>query len=187
MDGVEASFGIWMQDFRSWDPSFEERGEHIPSSACPLTAACECLVPQSIDTLTEGAQLPKVARHCVIAVIADDDFAKPCTSLGRAIMHTVTKLSLDGFQLRCHSRFRRNASDGEGSGLVASPTVVSEAQEVERLRFSLSPQLAIANGVAPELDQPGLLRMEFQAELRQPLLELFKESHLSLIHISEPT
>ena len=177
MDGVEASLGIWMQNLRSWDPSFEEWGERFPSSACPLTASSECLVPQSIDALTEGAQLPKVAWYCVIAVIADDDFAKPCTGLGRAIMHTVTKLNLDGFQLRCHSRFRRNTSDGEGSGLVALPTVVSEAQEVERLRFSLSPQLSIANGVPPELDQPGFLRMEFQAELRQSLLELLKESH----------
>jgi hypothetical protein len=31
--------------------------------------------------------------------------------------------------------------------------------------------------IAPELDQPGLFRVKFQAELRQPFLELFKEPH----------
>ena len=83
--------------------------------------------------------------------------------------------NLDGFQLRGHARFRRNTPDGEGSGLVATPTVVGEAQEVERLRFPLSPQLSIARRIAAELDQPGLLRMKFQTELRQPLLKLLKE------------
>jgi hypothetical protein len=31
--------------------------------------------------------------------------------------------------------------------------------------------------IAPELDQPGLFRVKFQAELCQPFLELFKESN----------
>ena len=92
-------------------------------------------------------------------------------------MHTAMKLTLDGLELRCHSRFRCDAPDGEGSGLVPLPTVVGEAQEVERLRFSLAPQPSISGSVAPELDQPGLLRMEFQSELRQPFLELIEEAH----------
>ena len=91
-------------------------------------------------------------------------------------MHPASKLSLDSFQLRSHSRFRCNAPDGEGSGLAPLPTVMGEAQEVERRRFSLSSQLSISGSITPELDQPGLLRMEFQSELRQPLPELFKES-----------
>ena len=35
----------------------------------------------------------------------------------------------------------------------------------------------VTGGIAPELNQPGLLRVEFQAELRQPLLEVLKEPH----------
>ena len=163
-----------MQDVRAWYPSFEDRNKRLPPFACPLTAACECLVPQSIDALPEGAQLSEIARHCVVAVITDDDATEPCTGLGGAIMHTAMKLTLDGLELRCHARFRCDAPDGEGSGLVPLPTVVGEAQEVERRRFSLSPQLSISGSIAPELDQPGLLRMEFQAELRQPFLELIQ-------------
>ena len=165
-----------MQDVRARYPSFEERDEHFPSSACPLTASRECLIPQSIDALTEGAQLPEVARHCVVLVVAVDDSAEPRTGFGGAIVHTTTKLDLDGLELRCHARFRCDAPDGEGSGLVPLPTVVGEAHEVERRRFSFSSQLSITGSLTPELDQPGLLRMEFQSELRQPLLELLKET-----------
>ena len=94
-----------MQDFRTRYPPFEHRSESFPPFACPLTATCECLVPQSIDALPEGAQLSDVAWHCVVLVIADDDFPKPCTGLGRAIMHAAAKFGLDGLQLRCHFAF----------------------------------------------------------------------------------
>ena len=49
-------------------------------------------------------------------------------------MHPALKFNLDGFELRDHSLLRRDPPDGEGSGLVALPTVVGEAQEREGLR-----------------------------------------------------
>jgi hypothetical protein len=54
---------------------------------------------------------------------------------------------------------------------------VGEAQEGERLWFSRATPLPISGSIAPELDQPGLLRMEFQAELCQSFLKLLKEPH----------
>src|ERR1700760_829430 len=101
MSGVEAGIGGRVQDFRSGHPSFEERSVSRATFACPLTAACQCLVPQSIDALTEGAQLSEVARHCVVLVVADDDSSEPSTGFGGAIVHTTTKLDLDGLELRC--------------------------------------------------------------------------------------
>ena len=44
-----------MQDLRTWYPSFEDRNKRLPPFACPLTAACECLIPQSIDALTANS------------------------------------------------------------------------------------------------------------------------------------
>jgi hypothetical protein len=142
-----------------------------------LTAASERLVPQSIDALPEGAQLSDISGHRVVLVIAIDDLPKPFTDVAWAIMHPAAKLGLDSLEFRNHPLLRRNAPDCERIGLVASPTVVSKAQEVERLWFSRTTPLPVSGSIAPELDQPGLLRMESQAELRQPLLELFKEAN----------
>ena len=147
MSGVEARIGVRVQDVRAGYPSFEERSKSLPTFACPLTAACECLVPQSIDALTEGAQLSEVARHCVVLVVAVDDLPKPCTDLAWASMHPAAKFDLDGLQLRNHPLLRRNAPDGEGPGLVALPTVVSEPQEGERLWLSRAAPIPVSNEI----------------------------------------
>jgi len=113
----------------------------------------------------------------MVLVVPSDHLPKPCTNLTDTIMLPAKKLNLDGLQLRHHSLFRRNPPDGEGIGLVASPAVVGEAREREGLRFPFAPLFPFVGCIAPELDQPGLLRVEFQAEPRQPFLELFKEPH----------
>ena len=176
MSGVEACIGVRMQDSRVWDPSFEDGNKLLPPFAGALTAAGQNASPQSVDASSEGAQLTDVSGNGVLLVVAVDDLPKPCTDVAWASMHSASKLDLDCLKLRCHSRFRREAADSVGIGLVATPTVVSEAQEVERLWFSCTTLLPISDSIAPELDQPGLLRMEFQSELRQPLLELLKEA-----------
>jgi hypothetical protein len=74
-------------------------------------------------------------------------------------MHPAVKLRLDDFELRNHSLFRSDPPYGEGSALVALPTVVGKAQESEGLWFSLSPLLPVSSGEPPELDQSSLVRM----------------------------
>jgi hypothetical protein len=74
-------------------------------------------------------------------------------------MPSALKLNLDGFELRNHSLFRSDPPYGEGSALVALPTVVGEAQEREGLGFSFSTLFPVANGEPPELDQSSLVRM----------------------------
>ena len=74
-------------------------------------------------------------------------------------MHPALKLNLDGFKLRNHSLLRSDPTYGEGSALVALPTVVGEAQEREGLWFSLSPRCPVTSGEPPELDQSCLFRM----------------------------
>jgi hypothetical protein len=75
-----------------------------------------------------------------------------------------------------NSLLRSDPPYGEGSALVALPTVVGKAQEGEGLWFSLSPRFPVASGEPPELDQSSLVRMYFQAELCQSFLELSQES-----------
>jgi hypothetical protein len=50
-----------------------------------------------------------------------------------------------------------------------------EAQELERLRLPVAARLASFGGVPSELDQPRLVRMQFQPESREPLAKIGKE------------
>src|SRR5664279_4201122 len=50
-----------------------------------------------------------------------------------------------------------------------------EAKELERLRLAQATRLTIPGGEPPELDQPRLLRRQFQAELREPSAKLREE------------
>jgi hypothetical protein len=95
----------------------------------------------------------------VVLVITQHNFPEPSTNIGVAIMHPALKLNLNGFKPRNHSLFRSNPPYGEGSALVALPTVVGEAQEREGLWLSLSPLLSVSSGEPPELDQSCLVRM----------------------------
>jgi hypothetical protein len=65
----------------------------------------------------------------VVLVISQNNLPEPCTDLDHAIMHPALKLNLDGFEFRNHSLLRSDPPYGEGSALVALPTVVGEAQE----------------------------------------------------------
>jgi hypothetical protein len=142
-----------------------------------LAATNQNVSPEPIDALSKGAQLTDIPGNGMVLVVASDHLPKPCTNLTDTIMLPAEKLDLDGFELRNHSLFRCNPPDGEGIGLVATPTVVSEAQEREGLRFPFAPLFPFVGCKTPELDQPCLFRVKFQAELRQPFLELFKEPH----------
>src|ERR1035438_10168313 len=52
---------------------------------------------------------------------------------------------------------------------------VREPQEVERLRLPVAAPGSILGGVPPELDQPRLLRLQLQTELREPVAEIGEE------------
>ena len=166
-----------MQDSGYGYPPAEDRSQGLPLLLCALAAANQNVSPEPIDALSEGAHLIDFPGNSMVLVVASDHLPKPCTDLTDTIMLPAEKLNLDGLQLRNHSLFRRDPPDGEGVGLVPSPAVVGEAQEREGLRFSLAALFPFVGCIAPELDQPGLFRVKFQAELRQPFLEFLKEPH----------
>ena len=97
MGGVEASLRVGVQDPGRWYPLFEDHGKFCPLLLRALTTTNQNVTPQSIDTISEDAQLIDVARDSVILVVAVDHLPKPFTDLAGAIMHMASKLSLDGF------------------------------------------------------------------------------------------
>ena len=52
---------------------------------------------------------------------------------------------------------------------------VHEPQKGERFRFPGTPGCPVAVGMPPELNQPGLVRVQFQPELREPAAKLSEE------------
>ena len=50
-----------------------------------------------------------------------------------------------------------------------------EVQEVERLWFPVAPSLAVPGGVAPELDEAGLVGLQLQTELDESLAQVGEE------------
>jgi hypothetical protein len=52
---------------------------------------------------------------------------------------------------------------------------VREPQEPERLRFPLAPRCPSPGGEPPEFNQPGLVRVQLQAELREPSAQVCQE------------
>ena len=148
-----------MQNARWWYPPVEDRSELLPLLPPALTATYQYVTPQSIDASLEDAQLIDVAGDSMVLVVAGDNTPKPHTDLTGTIMLTALKLDLDGFELRNHAFLRSDPPDGEGLGLVALPTEVGEAQEVEGFRFPFPTPLPLTGRIAPELDQPCLVRM----------------------------
>jgi len=55
---------------------------------------------------------------------------------------------------------------------------VREAEEVEGRRLPVAPAVVIRGGEPPELDQPGLLGVQLQAEPRESLAQLVQEPWL---------
>jgi hypothetical protein len=92
---------------------------------------------------------------------------------------------LPELQLRPHPFRDRDPPDPEPAvpGLRAD---VREAQEIERLRLTQAPGCPFRGGEPPELDQPGLARVLFQPELREPLPEPGQEPS-GVLAILNPT
>src|SRR4249920_2665088 len=81
---------------------------------------------------------------------------------------------LDLGQLGSHPLGDRDALDPEPSCPVRRADV-REAQEVERLRFARTPPASLPGGMPPELEQPGLVRVQLQPEPREPSTKLRQE------------
>jgi hypothetical protein len=84
------------------------------------------------------------------------------------------ELVIDLFELGPHPFTDRDAPQPEPSTL-GGPAEMRETKEVERLRLPQTPRISPPSGMPPELDQPGLIGMKFQSELREPLAKISPE------------
>ena len=120
-----------------------------------LTATNENTWPEPMDAMFEEVQLIDVAGNSMIEVVTRYHlpYSHAPTFFDHAIMHPALKFNLDIFELLAAIRFcaviRHTV---KVLVLVPLPTVVSKAQEVEGLRFSLAALLSVTGRIASELD-----------------------------------
>src|SRR3981081_1891867 len=131
--------------------------------------------------MPEHLQCTTVSRHCVIVEVAADNPAQPPPLFRDRLVHAPSHLLLYLLELRPHAVPSGFAVDLDFpcSGFA---TDEGEAQKVEGLRLAEPLPLAALCRKASELDQPGLLRMQRQRKLPQPLAHLLqKEPAIAMV------
>ena len=126
--------------------------------------------------MPEGTKLIQIARDGMVLVVALNNLPKPFTYLRWRFMLPADQFCFYRSQLRHHPLAGRFAPYDEAPVAPTLPTIMREAQERKGLWFSLAAPLPVLFGEPPELDQSRLLRMQFQAELRQTLSKLFEKT-----------
>jgi hypothetical protein len=182
-----------MKDAWSREPVIGQPDHSLPDQAMSLAPPPKRLGPEPDDAVTKGAERSIVGRHGVIGIVAHEHLLQPSSLLGDGPMHAPSQLVLDLLQLRYPAVPPALPEDLEPAlpGLSAD---VSEAKEVERLRFAKPLPLSRLNRIAAKLDQSGLVRVELQRKLLQPVshhaqealaVSLMLKAHHNIISIAD--
>ena len=128
-----------------------------------VTAPHERLSPGAGDFRSEAVQAFEIARHRVVVEVAPQDAAQPFSLLLDWRVTLFPQSLPNGRQRRAHPLLDGAPDDGKSalSGLAAD---VREAEKIKRLRLAQSLAFPVGSSVAAKLDQPRLLRMEFQSK-----------------------
>ena len=95
----------------------------------------------------------------------------PCSGMGRCrrrFSWSLTSFSFARIRFEMVMRLSLNRP------FLRLRTDVREPEEVERLRLPETPGRPVRGGEAPELDQPGLVGVQLQAELRESLAKVVR-------------
>src|SRR5260221_4185640 len=89
-------------------------------------------------------------------------------------VHSVQHILADRLQFACHP-FRRCLTFDHDLAVSGLAAIVRKAQKVEGLGATLPGSCSALDGEPPELDQPGLVLVDRQAELLQPVSQCREE------------
>lgn len=149
------------------NPMCSQSVHSAPRQVVGLTAAAQGAVPQSFHLVTELPQPRAVVWHAEVPAMPSHHRAQVLTLLRDRVVHAPSEFELDRLEFGSQAFGTREPQDHE-LALSGLPAAMREAQEVEGLRFALSPAASVLPGEAPELDQPRLLGVQLQPELAQP-------------------
>src|SRR5271165_1636352 len=156
-----------MKNFGFGQPVIGEFPSPPPCSLVSLAASFERAPPEFNHLASERRERRQVCRHGVIGEETPDHLLKPLSLLGYGIVSSPAQLRLDLAEF-CPAAVTPGLPfelENAPAGFAADQC---KAQEIEGLRLTETALFAVVHRVAAELDQPGLLRVERQRELRKP-------------------
>jgi len=152
-------------------PPFVDPAHPCPGQALALLAATpQRFEPVPGELVTEGLDCLAVARHAVVGHVPAHHAGQPAALHRNGLMHAPPQLVFNLLQLRPHPLGDRDPLHPELPALRRRADM-REPEKVERFRLALAPGCPVAGGEPPELDQPGLVRVQFEPELREPLAQ----------------
>src|SRR6266705_6417975 len=172
--GGEAHAGVGMHDAGRGQPLLLDPAIALPGHAVTLAPAPERLYPVPPDLVAEGRDQIDVAGHGVVVEVSPQHTRQPSPLLGDGPVTAPPKLGSHLLQLRPQPLFDGDAPEPE-TPVPRLPAHMGEAQEIERLRFRKTASPPVLRRKAAELHKTGLVRMQFQAELRKPLPKIAEE------------
>ena len=153
-----------MADMGRRKPSADQPLHTLPLDTSLLAPPFECVMPEVTDREAEVSQCVPVARHSEVSEMPTHDRLQPLADVRNRVMHSPPQLDLDPLQRRLHALANRLPKHHEPA-LPRLPADMLEAEEIEGLWLAQSNALSVGRRVASELDQPRLLRVQFQLEL----------------------
>src|SRR5665213_1244311 len=181
---VEAHDGERMHGAGRREPPFDVEAHPAPVDPGALAAAPERIEPVPSHLVTERLHGIGVAGNGVVGEMPSHHGAEPAPLFGDGKVPASLDLVLDLGKLGPHP-FRDGLALHPEPPCLVLPADVREAQEFKRIRLPLATCRTIPGGVAPELDEPRLVGVQFQVELRKPLSKV-DEKLLGVRLVLEP-
>ncbi len=166
---------IRMKHAHRRQPAVDQAPHSVPSNTTVLTAARQRPMPEPAYLVTEQLQRRAVHGHSVIADVSTHHRAQPLACLRNGSVHAPLQFGFHLAQLRLQPFTNRLPQHRVVTVAPLLPADMREAQEVERLRLSLSALLPVLDRIRPELQKARLLRMQFEAELSHSFAQFCPE------------
>src|SRR6516225_311445 len=149
----------------------DQTGHALPGDSAALAAPRQSAVPKPVHPEPEPSQGGTVHRDTVVTKMSRHHRTQPLANLRDGLVHSPPQLDFDFSQFRLQSLGHGLTQDREVLPVSLLGTDVREAEKVERLRFAQATLPPIEGSPRAELDQPGLVRVQLQPELGEPLTQ----------------
>lgn len=152
---------VWVNHSCRGYPSRDQVLHALPREAFALlTSPPQCPEPRSIDLRAKRVQRASVAGDSVVVEMPLHHGSQPPPLCRDRPMPSPHQDLADLFDLHPQS-FRDGLAPQRETPVWSLGADVRKSEEVEGLRLPLAPLFAVVDGKAPELDQSGLLLVEF--------------------------